>query len=209
MGNTPPSCTQQGLPDFLNAAMRQVGLAKGPGDPIIAARLSNKFAFVTFRSVEECTLALGMNGIPFLGNNLKIQRPSSYRGPPDNAVTWQVLTGQATPDSIPPPLDPNTKTRRELFVGNMPPEAQGSVIRDFLGNAMTQVGLTTGAGNPIVNVRMNSRFSFLEFRSVEECTNALNLNNIPFMGASLNLARPAKYDGPQTVSKSRAQRALS
>ncbi len=29
VGNTPPTCTQQGLVDFINAAMRQVNRIKG------------------------------------------------------------------------------------------------------------------------------------------------------------------------------------
>ncbi len=80
VGNTPPTCMQQGLVDFLNAAMRQVNRIKGKsvllllcrpvcssglllfymvmvrillltgeGDAVTGARLSNKFAFVTFR----------------------------------------------------------------------------------------------------------------------------------------------------------------
>ncbi len=47
---------------------------------------------------------------------------------------------------------------------------------------------------------MNNRFAFLEFRSVDECSAAMNLNNIPFMGSALNLARPAKFEGPPDVS---------
>ncbi len=83
IGNTPPTCTQQGLVDFINAAMRQVNRVKGKcihcsalyvvvliiwygvfiiiwpiclffiptgeSDAVTGARLSNKFAFVTFR----------------------------------------------------------------------------------------------------------------------------------------------------------------
>ncbi len=57
-----------------------------------------------------------------------------------------------------------------------------------------------GPGNPIANVRMNNRFAFLEFRSIEECSASMNLNNIPFMGSALNLARPAKFEGLPDVS---------
>ncbi len=79
-----------------------------------------------------------------MGNYLKIQRPSSYNGPPDTASTWQVITGQVAKEEIPPPLDPATKPLRELFVGNIPPEAVESVLKDYLGTAMRQVGLVTG-----------------------------------------------------------------
>lgn len=45
-----------------------------------------------------------------------------------------------------------------------------------------QVNLTTSPGNPVVTCRVNNKYAFVELRSSEECTNALNLNGIPFMG---------------------------
>lgn len=45
-----------------------------------------------------------------------------------------------------------------------------------------QVNLTTGPGNPVVTCRVNNKYAFVELRSSEECTKALNLNGIPFMG---------------------------
>ena len=48
---------------------------------------------------------------------------------------------------------------------------------------MTEVGLadfTLGEGNPIMHVRTNGKFAFIELRSMHECDNALNLDGIPF-----------------------------
>lgn len=45
-----------------------------------------------------------------------------------------------------------------------------------------QVNLTTSPGNPVVTCRVNNKYAFVELRSSEECTKALNLNGIPFMG---------------------------
>lgn len=45
-----------------------------------------------------------------------------------------------------------------------------------------QVNLVTGPGNPVVTCRVNNKYAFVELRSSEECTKALNLNGIPFMG---------------------------
>ncbi|CAN0107158.1 unnamed protein product, partial [Hapterophycus canaliculatus] len=90
VGNIPVGTTQQGLVDFLNAAMLKVGLNLQPGNPVTSCRLNSKFAFCVMRNPEEAAKALNLNGIPYLGNVLKMQRPSSYTGPPDRAVTWQV-----------------------------------------------------------------------------------------------------------------------
>merc|ERR1711935_1021649 len=66
----------------------------------------------------------------------------------------------------------------------------------FLGNAMEQVGLNVMAGNPINSCRVSGKFAFIELRTPQEAANALNLNNIPFMGAQLRVGRPSKWTGP-------------
>ena len=73
-----------------------------------------------------------------------------------------------------------------------------SMIREFLGKAMEQVGLSKGPGNPINACRVSGKFAFIELRSREEAENALNLNNIPYLGAMLRVGRPSKYTGPIT-----------
>ncbi|KAL3934106.1 MAG: hypothetical protein SGARI_003532, partial [Bacillariaceae sp.] len=139
--------------------------------------------------------ALNLNGIPFLGAVLKVSRPSKYAGPPTPPKSWQELTGQALPQGA--VLDAEQeKINRELFVGNTTPEMTEHMLRDFLGNAMEQVGLNTMPGNPITACRVSGKFAFVELRSPEEAANALNLNNIPFMGAQLRVGRPSKWNGP-------------
>ena len=61
---------------------------------------------------------------------------------------------------------------------------------------MEQVGLNVTVGNPITSCRVSGKFAFIELRSPEEAANALNLNNIPFMGAQLCVGRPSKWHGP-------------
>uniref|UniRef100_A0A7R9WRH9 RRM domain-containing protein n=2 Tax=Craspedostauros australis TaxID=1486917 RepID=A0A7R9WRH9_9STRA len=68
-------------------------------------------------------------------------------------------------------------------------------LTDFLGNAMEQVGLNTKPGNPIAACRVSGKFAFIELRSPQEAANALNLNNIPCMGAYLRIGRPSKWSG--------------
>ena len=72
------------------------------------------------------------------------------------------------------------------------------MLTEFLGKAMEHVGLATAPGNPILNCRPSGKFAFIEIRSKEEAANALNLNNIPYLGEQLSVRRPTKYMGPQT-----------
>jgi hypothetical protein len=269
IGNTPSGVTEMVILEFLNAAMRHTGLYSGPEnfEPIVSCRLNSKFAFIEMRTAHDATNAMNLNNIPFLGNLLKIGRPSKYHGPVTPNVTWQELisgpgynklkpmepsrssvpggeaqtgisssltssashSSVASPSAVvpaaasssssslaavlahataaaaaatlsghlpaPPPPDASTKTFREIFVGNTSLEMNSENLKEFMANAMEKMGLLTAPGNPILQVRVNPRFSFIEMRSIEEASNCLNLNGIPFLGQSLKLSRPAKYAG--------------
>ena len=195
VGNTPPGTSEMLLLQFLNGAMRRVNLCGPHETPILNCRVNTKFAFIELASADMANKALNLNGIPFLGAVLKVSRPSKYAGPPVSSKTWQELTGQALPAGA--VLDAEQeKIKRELFVGNTTPEMTEQMLREFLGNAMEQVGLNVNPGNPITACRVSGKFAFIELRSPEEAANALNLNNIPFMGAQLRVGRPSKWNGP-------------
>eukprot|EP00752_Nemacystus_decipiens_P017920 g16063.t2 len=195
VGNTPQGTSDFVLLEFLNAAMKQVNLTTSPGNPVVTCRVNNKYAFVELRSSEECTNALNLNGIPFMGQMLKIGRPSKYQGPVTPASTWQRLTGQESADNV---VDPATKVYRELYIGNTSPDMTDMVLKDFLSSTMQKVGFAQKEGSPIIHARVSGNFAFVECRSIEETTALLNLNNIPFLGQELKINRPSKYPGPET-----------
>ena len=203
VGNTPPGTSELLLMQFLNGAMRRVNLCPPDATPILQCRINQKFAFVELASIDYANKALNLTGIPFLGAILKVARPSKYAGPHVPSQTWQQLTGQSLPAGVSPSIigdnaSAEEKVNRELFVGNTTPEMTESMLRDFLGRAMEQVGLTTMPGNPITACRVSGKFAFVELRSKEEAANALNLNNIPYLGTSLRVGRPSKYTGADT-----------
>ena len=72
--------------------MQMANLNKaGPGNAVVTVRLSGKFAFMVCRTPEETTAAMGLNGIPFHGQMLKVERPSNFPGPRENTASWQAL----------------------------------------------------------------------------------------------------------------------
>lgn len=199
VGNTPEGTPELLLQHFVNAAMRRSGLCEPHESPVLNARVNAKFAFVELQSAPMANQCLNCNGIPFLnGTFLKISRPSKYAGPITPSVTWHQLTGQTLSSSASAGLlDPETeKLQRELFIGNTTPEMTSHMLQDFLGNALQQVGLTTAPGNPVTACRVSGKFAFVELRSAEEAANALNINNIPYLGTALRVGRPSKYNGP-------------
>lgn len=226
VGNLPPDADGPLLKEFLNAAMAETKLTSGEGDAITDLRHTpgSKFAFLVVRTVEECTHALCLTGIPYNASMLKIERPGSFVGVKTGAMTWQQLTGSGGPPTEvfnAPALgsatvnalalatlgggiavDPTTKPFRELFIGNVVEGTPGSDIHEFLGAVMSEVGLADSSmeGNPIMHVRTNGKFAFVELRSVDETNNALNLDGIPFQGMELRVKRPEKYVGNPTPS---------
>lgn len=199
VGNTPPGTSEQLLIQFFNGAMQRIKLCTTDYNPIVNCRVNEKFAFVECATVDDANKALNLNGIPFMGTCLRVSRPSKYAGPHIPSKTWQELTGQPVPPNIHTSLA-DDKVNRELFVGNTTPEMTETALIDFLGGAMQQVALNVRPGNPIMACRLCGKFAFVEFRCVEEASNALNLNNIPFMGIQLKFRRASKYTGPETES---------
>lgn len=195
VGNTPPGTSEMLLLQFLNGALRRVKLCEIHETPILNCRVNSKFAFIELVNSDTANRALNLNGIPFLGAVLKVSRPSKYSGPMVTSRSWQELTGQQLPTGV--ALDAEQeKVNRELFIGNTTPEMTEQMLKDFLGNALEQVGLSVLPGNPISACRVSGKFAFIELRSPQEAANALNLNNIPFLGTQLRVGRPSKWNGP-------------
>jgi hypothetical protein len=143
---------------------------------------------------EMANKCLNLNGILFLNARIKVGRPKKYAGPFVVTKTWQEMMGETmTIDAV---LDSEKeKVNRELFVGNTTAEMTEQMLKDFLGAAMESVGLNIMEGNPITLCELFGKYAFLELRTPREATNALNLNNVPFMGVNLQITRPAKWQG--------------
>jgi hypothetical protein len=195
VGNVPSQMDERFLLNFLNGAMRQANLCPRQETPCLTCQInSGNFAFVEMISADMANKCLNLNGVLFLNSRLKVGRPKKYAGPFVVAKTWQDLTGEAlTVDAM---LDSEAeKVNRELFVGNTTPEMTDQMLLDFMGSAMEQVGLNVMDGNPITACEMFGKYAFIECRTPREATNALNLNNIPFMGSNLQVTRPSKWQG--------------
>lgn len=80
IGNIPFGITEEQTMDFFNRQMKGQGLAQAEGNPVIAVQinLDKNFAFLEFRSVDECTQAMALDGIMFQNQSLKIRRPRDY-----------------------------------------------------------------------------------------------------------------------------------
>jgi len=70
---------------------------------------------------------------------------------------------------------------------------------EFFNQQMHLAGLAQAAGNPVLAcqgggmVNLDKNFAFLEFRSIDETTQALAFDGINFRGQSLKIRRPHDY----------------
>ena len=80
IGNLPPALDVKQLIDFFNAAMLTLKASSIPGNPVSRAWIASDghFAFVEFRTIEEATIGLQLNGLNCMGYALRIGRPKTY-----------------------------------------------------------------------------------------------------------------------------------
>lgn len=80
VGNIPFGIPDKDLLEFFNGEIALKGLNIQPGEPIISSQINveKNFAFLEFRSLEECTKCLILDGILFRGQSLKLRRPKDY-----------------------------------------------------------------------------------------------------------------------------------
>lgn len=88
VGNLPAGISTPQLIQFLNQVAQAVQVNTSPGDPITQANMGSggAFAFVEFRSAEEATNGLKLNGVELLGSALKVGRPKGAEPAPQLAL---------------------------------------------------------------------------------------------------------------------------
>lgn len=88
-----------------------------------------------------------------------------------------------------------TRQARRLYVGNIPFGVSEEEMMDFFNQQMHLSALAQADGNPILacQVNLDKNFAFLEFRSIDETTQAMAFDGINFKGQSLKLRRPHDY----------------
>merc|ERR1712183_966565 len=108
-----------------------------------------------------------------------------------------VIAGGTVPNQMAMPIAGTQMTRqaRRLYVGNIPFGVTEDAMMDFFNNQMRIAGLAQAPGDPILAVQINldKNFAFLEFRSVDETSQALAFDGINFMSQSLKIRRPSDY----------------
>jgi splicing factor U2AF subunit len=104
--------------------------------------------------------------------------------------------------SIPGPVSQKTRHARRAYIGNLPDGCTDNEIRDFFTGALMAIGGVTMPGEPVLSIYINrdKKFAFIEFRSVEECSNCMAFEGILWRGSQLRVRRPNDYNSAEAAS---------
>lgn len=143
VGNIPFGCTDDDMIEFFKKSMETCNFVTQPGNPVLACQinLDKNFAFLEFRSVEETTSAMALDGILCKGQALKIRRPHDYQPIPGSeqtppAVPIAALSGLL--NSSGPPHVPGVVSSvvadspNKIFIGGLPTHLNDDQIKEIL-----------------------------------------------------------------------------
>ncbi|XP_037928663.1 splicing factor U2AF 50 kDa subunit-like [Teleopsis dalmanni] len=88
-----------------------------------------------------------------------------------------------------------TRQARRLYVGNIPFGVTEEEMIDFFNQHMHLSGYAQAAGSPVLacQINLDKNFAFLEFRSIDETTQAMAFDGLTFKAQVLKIRRPHDY----------------
>lgn len=132
--------------------------------------------------------------------------PMHYKAMQNSGQIPAVLT---TPGVVPVPIGSSiTRQARRLYVGNIPFGCSEEEMIEYFNEQMHHCGFAQAPGAPVLacQINLDKNFAFLEFRSIDETTQAMAFDGITFKGQSLKIRRPHDYqpmpgmsEAPQTI----------
>ncbi|KAJ2824338.1 hypothetical protein FBU31_004023 [Coemansia sp. 'formosensis'] len=83
VGNMPYGVNEDDIATFFNDLMVRVNIAQADELPVqnIQINYDKNYAFVEFRDAEQATMGMGLDGVTFQNQKLKIRRPKDYIPP--------------------------------------------------------------------------------------------------------------------------------
>jgi len=85
-----------------------------------------------------------------------------------------------------------SKKEVELYVMNLPNDLDIGQIKELLNAALISIGANEKPGNPIIKITQDKsgKYFILEFRTPNECKNAMGLNDMKIMSRTLKIGQP-------------------
>jgi len=115
-------------------------------------------------------------------------------------IPANIMTEVAPQVTVPVVGNTITRQARRLYVGNIPfgvseVRIAEEEMMDFFNQQMHLSGLSQAPGQPILacQINLDKNFAFLEFRSIDETSQAMAFDGINFKGQTLKIRRPHDY----------------
>ncbi|WWC72908.1 uncharacterized protein I206_106872 [Kwoniella pini CBS 10737] len=117
--------------------------------------------------------------------------PGRVPPPASLGVPAQLMAGSF------PPANPQRQTKR-IYIGNINDRMSESEIQAFFNKLMHEHKLAVEMpGEPVATCQINNEknFAFVEFRTADEATAALQFDGVMYEGVPLRVRRPKDYSG--------------
>ncbi|KAJ2158824.1 hypothetical protein GGF46_003477 [Coemansia sp. RSA 552] len=129
VGNIPYGVEEDSIATFFNELMVRLNIAPADELPVQNIQINHdkNYAFVEFRNADQATMGMGMDGVMFQGQKVKIRRPKDYIPP----------VGQ--PEPMPPVLNiPGVMSHtvpdspNKVYVGGLPTYLTDEQVMELL-----------------------------------------------------------------------------
>lgn len=152
VGNIPFGCSDDDMIEFFQTNMNACNFLTQPGNPVLACQINSdkNFAFLEFRSVEETSSAMALDGILCKGQALKIRRPHDYQPIPGSEPSPAPIGGvigttgghgsSIGGEGKPPPYIPGVVSTvvadspNKIYIGGLPTVLTDDQIKEILSS---------------------------------------------------------------------------
>ncbi|KAJ2772123.1 hypothetical protein IWQ56_001519, partial [Coemansia nantahalensis] len=129
VGNIPVGADEDGITAFFNDLMVRLNIAPASEMPVQGIQINHdkNYAFVEFRTAEQATMGMGLDGVMFQSQKVKIRRPKDYippAGEPEPQAPVLHVPGVLA-SSIP-------DTPNKIYVGGLPMYLQEEQLIELL-----------------------------------------------------------------------------
>ncbi|KAH8398975.1 hypothetical protein KR222_006410 [Zaprionus bogoriensis] len=131
--------------------------------------------------------------------------PAEYKVMQASGQIASRIVPDATPNGESAAIATVTRQARRLYVGNIPfNTTDADMMAFFNGHIQRLKGAAAHDGKAVLTCQTNldKNFAFLEFRSMDETTQAIGFDGIMYRGQSLKIRRPHDYHPVTSVRAS-------
>eukprot|EP00298_Acanthocystis_sp_HF-20_P005703 c15783_g1_i1.p1 GENE.c15783_g1_i1~~c15783_g1_i1.p1 ORF type:complete len:628 (-),score=263.34 c15783_g1_i1:541-2328(-) len=127
VGGILPTMIEQDIVTFFNETIVKLHPEKYEEGPVIAASINHdkSYAFIDFKTPEDATSAMSLDGVIFQNQTLKIRRPKDYQPIGGSDETQTISAPETIPTMVP-------ESPHKIFIGSIPPFLNDEQVKELL-----------------------------------------------------------------------------